>query len=257
VLVDCGIRKIDLSGRLSRTGEKIENILAILLSHGHADHTSGLLSVAKAIEPHIYMTAGTLQEIYLHDYTPKMTIFRPGDFIRIAQPDDVIAGLEIETFPVPHDAAEPVGFIFQANGAKAGIVVDSGSITELMAEKLMGCQVIIMESNYDCRMLAAGGHPVALKRRVMGELGHLSNQAVAEWVETGMDAKVETLVLCHLSRDNNNPEVVKSVVGAAIRSRGLETQLHVVGFGCSSPAFYTEGGTDKAVVWPPESAVIW
>jgi phosphoribosyl 1,2-cyclic phosphodiesterase len=152
--------------------------------------------------------------------TPPVEMFQAGS-------DFAIGDIHVESFTIPHDAIDPVGFRFCAEGVKLAVVTDLGYMPESIKYRLQGCQAILLESNHDLEMLKVGPYPWAVKQRVMGRNGHLSNTHVCEYLETEFDGATETLILGHLSEHNNHPEIARMSAAQALEQRGLATGLVV------------------------------
>ena len=133
--------------------------------------------------------------------------------------------IEISSFTIPHDAIDPVGYSFCAQGIKVGVVTDLGYIPDSIKFHLRGSQVLLLESNHDLEMLKVGPYPWAVKQRVMSRNGHLSNDVVSDYVCHEFDSSTATLVLGHLSEHNNHPAIVQMVAQQALNRRGLSTRL--------------------------------
>ena len=140
----------------------------------------------------------------------------------------MVGDIEIDSFTIPHDAIDPVGFSFRSQGIKIGLVTDLGYIPDSIKFHLRGSQVLMLESNHDLDMLKVGPYPWAVKQRVMSRNGHLSNDVVGDFV--GHESRFRyrsTLVLGHLSEHNNHPEIARMVAQQALDGRGLATRLVV------------------------------
>lgn len=122
-------------------------------------------------------------------------------------------------FTIPHDAADPVGFVFEAEGIRIGLATDLGYIPAHAAMRLRRCDVLMLESNHDLDMLRDGPYPWSVKQRVMSRVGHLSNNAAAEFLENGYDGQAEYVILAHLSESNNLPELARVSAEHALRDR--------------------------------------
>ena len=122
-------------------------------------------------------------------------------------------------FTIPHDAADPVGFVFEAEGIRIGLATDLGYIPAHAAMRLRRCDVLMLESNHDLDMLRDGPYPWSVKQRVMSRVGHLSNNAAAEFLENGYDGQAEYVILAHLSESNNLPELARVSAEYALRGR--------------------------------------
>ena len=214
--------KRDIVARLNAIDELAENLDAILVSHEHSDHVSGLVPLAKQLDVPIFITRLTAPAIPWDEYTPKLDCFQAGASFSIGD-------IEIDSFTVPHDAIDPVGFCFRTHGLKIGVVTDLGYMPESVKFHLRGADLLVLESNHDIEMLKVGPYPWSVKQRVMGRKGHLSNDLVSDFICHDLDASISTLVLGHLSEHNNHPEIVRSMgFGALERAgRSLFTRLVV------------------------------
>jgi phosphoribosyl 1,2-cyclic phosphodiesterase len=132
-----------------------------------------------------------------------------------------INGILFTPFAVPHDASDPVAFTIERSGIKAAIVVDLGCLTNLVTERLRECDCIVLESNHDLRMLQVGPYPWALKQRVMSRLGHLSNDSVARYLADDFDGRARHVILAHLSKKNNLPELALGSARRALEGRSM------------------------------------
>jgi len=135
--------------------------------------------------------------------------------------------LQVESFPVPHDAAQPLGFVLQGEGLRVGIATDLGHATTLVIERLRGCDVLMIESNHDDRMLRDGPYPWQLKQRVSGRLGHLSNREAAGLLDLTGDDGCRAVVLAHLSGKNNTPDLARRAARAvlAVGDRKIDVRV--------------------------------
>jgi len=140
---------------------------------------------------------------------PKAEHFAAGRGFRVGD-------IEVMPFTIPHDAADPVGFTFRAEGIKVGLATDLGYLPVSVRDHLRGCSVLVIESNHDLEMLRSGPYPWSVKQRVMSRVGHLSNEALAEFFSNDYDGGAEYLVLAHLSEQNNHPERARAVAEQAL-----------------------------------------
>ena len=143
---------------------------------------------------------------------PKSEHFSAGRGFRIGD-------IEVMPFTIPHDAADPVGFTFCVEGVKIGFATDLGYMPVSVRNHLRGCSVLVMESNHDVEMLRSGPYPWSVKQRVMSRVGHLSNDALAEFFSSDYDGGAEYLVLAHLSEQNNHPEIARAAAELALSGR--------------------------------------
>jgi phosphoribosyl 1,2-cyclic phosphodiesterase len=222
ILVDVGLSKRDIIARLAAIDETFENLHAVLVTHEHSDHVCGLVPVAKQLNVPIYITRLTAPAIPWGEYAPKLDCFQAGTTFAVGD-------IDIDSFTVPHDAIDPVGFCFRAQGIKVGLVTDLGYVPESIKFHLRGVDLLVMESNHDLEMLKVGPYPWSVKQRVMGRKGHLSNEVVSDFIRCDLDSSISTLVLGHLSEHNNHPEIVRNVAGRALdgAGRSLFTRLVV------------------------------
>lgn len=220
LLVDAGFSCREVCRRLGAAGHDPGSIDAILISHEHSDHVSAVDVLARKYKIPVYMTAGTHQgwRRYMRDRMkasaklPRLETFAAGHKFQIGD-------ISVMPFTTPHDAADPVGFTFHAEGIKVGIVTDLGYIPSSVVEHLRGCHGLMIESNHDLEMLRLGPYPWAVKQRVMSRTGHLSNESLAEFFINNYDGAAMFLILAHLSEQNNHPEVARRAAEQALGSR--------------------------------------
>ena len=215
ILIDAGLSGIEIERRLKSRGLSPEAIDAILVSHEHNDHVSGVGVLARRFDLPVYMSANTRKAV-----TSKLGRIRDqrdfecGVTFRI---DD----LTIHPFSISHDAEDPVGFTVTHNGIKLGIATDLGIATAVVKEHLKGCAVLILEANHDPTMLASGPYPWPLKQRIKSRTGHLSNQDSRKLLNEVKHDRLEHEILGHLSEKNNTPEIALSEVGLALNNSGI------------------------------------
>jgi len=220
--VDAGLSKRDITARLEAIGEQAENLNAILITHEHSDHVCGLVALAKQLHVPIYITRLTAPAIPWGEYIPKLDCFQAGATFTVGD-------IDVDSFTVPHDAIDPVGFCFRAQGIKIGVVTDLGYVPDSIKFHLRGADLLVLESNHDLEMLKVGPYPWSVKQRVMGRKGHLSNDIVSDFIREDLDSTISTLVLGHLSEHNNHPEIVRVMGERALDRSGrtLFTRLVV------------------------------
>ena len=223
LLVDAGLGKKETLRRLAALEKNPERLDGILISHEHTDHASGLAQLIREWRATAFLTEGTHRE--LKRILPEATGKRINrvEYIRAGQ-RFTIGDIEVAAFAVPHDAADPVGFTFRANGVKVALVTDLGYLTALVKHHLREADCLILESNHDLEMLKVGPYPWYVKQRVMSRTGHLSNHTVSEFLADpeGFDAYARFLVLAHLSENNNNPELARISAEEALNRRPAE-----------------------------------
>lgn len=201
-----------------------EPLDAIVISHEHTDHCNGLPALASQAACPVFLTAPTHAEI--------VRILPNGAGMNIDRVEHVEAGdrwmvgdIEVNTFSIPHDAADPVGYWFRAEGIKIALVTDLGCLTGLVKFHLRESHCLILESNHDLEMLKVGPYPWSVKQRVMSRTGHLSNHVVSEFLADpdGFDAQPRFLVLAHLSENNNTPDLARISAEEALNRRPIES----------------------------------
>ncbi|ANF58800.1 MBL fold metallo-hydrolase [Halotalea alkalilenta] len=199
VLVDCGFGLRDALARMALLGIDPTRIDALLVTHEHGDHLRGVRSLAKRLKLPVYLTAGTWLAGKLEGL----------ERVHLINPEQrfAIKDLEIDPVTVPHDAREPVQYLFETAGRRLGVLTDLGHVTDHVRRRFRDCDGLLLECNHDLRMLAEGPYPPSLKRRVGGHWGHLANaQAVALLRHWGTD-RLQRVVASHLSDKNNRPEL--------------------------------------------------
>jgi phosphoribosyl 1,2-cyclic phosphodiesterase len=220
ILVDAGISCRETFKRLKSLGEDPHSLSAILITHEHSDHIYGLATLAKKLRIPVFMTGATHQawaramrnENGERPQLEKLERFESGHSFQVGD-------IAVKPFTIPHDAADPVGFTFKAEGIKVGIATDLGYVPVSVRDHLRGCDVLVMESNHDVEMLRVGPYPWSVKQRVMSRVGHLSNDALADFLTGDYDGSASFLVLGHLSEQNNHPELARRCAERALGAR--------------------------------------
>jgi len=210
ILLDCGFGLADTTARLARAGREPGDIDAIIVTHEHEDHAGGVARLARRHELPVYLTYGTLAAL-------------GGD--RGALPDAVlfdghsgfaIGDIEVQPFPVPHDAREPVQFVLGNGAARLGVLTDIGTPTAHVAQMLSGLEALVLECNHDRAMLDAGPYPPPLKDRVGGPFGHLENAAAARLLGELDRSRLQHVMAAHLSQQNNTPALARVALAGAL-----------------------------------------
>ena len=196
-----GLKTFDLDGR---------DIQGILVSHEHTDHISGLGVLARKFHIPIYGTEKTLRQISEMGNLGKIDreLFMPIEAGR----EFAVGSLSVESFSISHDAVDPVSFLIQDGGRKLGMVTDLGYYDESIVERLKDSNLLYVEANHDIHMLQAGPYPYYLKRRILGERGHLCNEKAAQLVTELMHDRLDQVILGHLSKENNYPDLALTTV---------------------------------------------
>jgi phosphoribosyl 1,2-cyclic phosphodiesterase len=223
LLVDAGLGKRETLKRLEALSARVERLDGIVISHEHSDHIGGLPQILGLWKTTVYSTRATQYAILqsaqpnAHKRLTHLQAFSAGDRF-------LIGDIEVSAFSIPHDAADPVGYCFRADGVKVAIVTDLGYLPELVKHHLRGADCLILESNHDLEMLKIGPYPWHIKQRVMSRTGHLSNDTVSEYLADpeAFDGLARFLVLAHISENNNLPEVALLSAQQALERRPAE-----------------------------------
>jgi len=209
VLMDCGFGLQDTISRLARLGVTPEQLSGIVVTHEHGDHIGGVARLARKFNLPVWLTHSTL-------YSQAKV------FAGIAQLNEVdphqafaIGDIEVTPYPVPHDAAEPVQFVFSDGARRLAVLTDTGCSTAHIEQTLSGCDALVLECNHDSDMLMKGDYPLSLKQRVGGRLGHLNNQEAAGILAKLDASNLQHLIAAHLSRKNNTPELAVRALSVA------------------------------------------
>ncbi|MBV8904019.1 MAG: MBL fold metallo-hydrolase [Acidobacteriia bacterium] len=224
ILIDAGLSLRELTRRLALVGEDVERLDAVLVTHEHSDHIAGLATLArsKKFRAKIYLTRLTAPSIDWGEGQPRLQTFQAGASFDIGD-------IEVNSFSVPHDAMDPVGFCFETGGVRIATVTDLGYLPESVKYHLRRTDLVLLEANHDLEMLKVGPYPWQVKQRVMSRVGHLSNRLIAEYLGDEFPEKAAHLVLGHLSEQNNHPEIVRDLATRALDGRGLRTRLSIAG----------------------------
>lgn len=233
VLVDAGISCRETERRMQRLGLDMGLVKAVFVSHEHIDHIRGIPVLAKKYRLPVYITAPTL-----HHSGMALT----GLPFKALEPV-TIGGLEIVPFTKHHDASDPHSFLINGNGVRIGVFTDIGAPCEQLVHHFRQCHAAFLEANYDPEMLENGRYPIYLKNRIRGGKGHLSNIQALDLLKACRPENLQLLLLAHLSRDNNSPELVQQLfsqhangVEISVASRYVESKVFEVKAGPVAPA---------------------
>jgi len=232
ILVDAGLSMKETGRRLAAIGEDLAALDAILITHEHTDHVAGLPVLArnKNLRASVWMTWLTAPAIDWGEGEPRLETFQAGAAFQIGD-------IEVQSFSIPHDAVDPVGFAFEAEGVRIGMATDLGYVPESVKFHLRRSDLLLLESNHDLDMLKVGPYPWSVKQRVMSRVGHLSNLGMSEYLENDLGNSTAHLVLGHLSEQNNHPEIVRMIATQTLEQRGLATRLAIAGQHAPSDIF--------------------
>jgi phosphoribosyl 1,2-cyclic phosphodiesterase len=217
VLVDCGLSARELTRRMQAMGEEAARLTAVVITHEHSDHARGLAVLSKTLNVPVYIADATLAACNLGE---KARTIRRGEAISSSR-DFEIGALRFHPFSIPHDAADPFAYTVESNGSKVGMAVDLGYYHALAAEHFRGADALILEANHEVEMLrACTFYPWALKQRILSRQGHVSNDEMARFLREDFDGRAQYIVLAHLSRNTNHPEIARLAAMQALEARG-------------------------------------
>jgi phosphoribosyl 1,2-cyclic phosphodiesterase len=215
LLIDAGFSGRQIRQRLAQIGRTPENLTGILLTHEHTDHTNGLGTLCKQIPVPIYCNRLTKEAVEQQFETRfDFKVFATGASFEVGE-------VCVDTFSVPHDAHDPVGFLLKINGLRLGFLTDLGHATKLVLERVRTANVLVLETNHDMKMLQDDiRRPWSIKQRILSRHGHLCNDSAADVLQDIMSPDLKHVYLGHLSRDCNKPELAYSVITERVRKIG-------------------------------------
>lgn len=210
VMLDCGFTASETKARLARLGLDVSQISGIVVTHEHGDHIKGVGKFSRLHSIPVWLTHGTLRahSNALSDL-PGATEIDP--HLSFA-----IGNVQVQPYIVPHDAAEPVQYVFGDGVSKLGVLTDTGCATPHIEAMLDGCHALVLECNHDADLLANGDYPSFLKQRVGGRLGHLSNEDAAALLARLDNSRLQHLAAAHLSQKNNRPELAVAALSGVL-----------------------------------------
>lgn len=218
----------------------MDKVKAVFISHEHADHITGMAGLSKKYQLPVYITDSTLQNSNMPIEQHLIRSFKQSGIISIGD-------LKVTPFKKSHDAADPHSFMITGNGVNVGVITDIGYACKRVIKYFSQCQAVFLESNYCDTMLRTGNYPYHLQKRISSDQGHLSNAQAIELFQHYRSDNLQLLILSHLSKNNNKPELVE----ALFRPHAGNTKIVVASRYEASPVFYIEGkgnetGTIKA-----------
>ena len=208
VMLDCGFGLSDTVGRLARLGLQPDDLTGIVVTHEHADHIGGAGRFARKYGLPVWLTAGTLSMAQDMDHVEVHIIDSHTLF--------ALQDLAVQPFPVPHDAREPVQFVFSDGAKRLGVLTDVGCSTAHIEAMLARMDALMLECNHDRTMLAQGSYPAGLKQRVGGRFGHLENSQSAELLGKLKHDKLQCVMAAHISRKNNTPGLARRALAQVL-----------------------------------------
>jgi phosphoribosyl 1,2-cyclic phosphodiesterase len=227
ILIDAGLSAREIDRRLANLELSGSDLDAILVSHEHNDHTSGIGPLARRYQLPVYIEQETVKQLPRLGKIADLRLFDAGQQFSFRD-------IDIETFPTAHDAVNPVGFTIASSEGRVGYATDLGLATRLVVEQLRNCRVRVLEANHDEQMLIDGPYPWHLKQRIRGRLGHLSNSDTLDLLKEVGWHGLDALFLAHLSEENNCPDLVRSLVDKTLQQ--IAGCQPMVVFGCQTVA---------------------
>lgn len=210
VLMDCGFSLAETDIRLARLGLTADCLSGIVVTHEHGDHVSGVARLSRKYSLPVWLTHGTRRA---HNKAlaglANLTEIDPHNSFAIGD-------VQVQPYLVPHDAAEPVQYVFSDGAKRLGVLTDTGSSTKHIEAMLSGCDALVLECNHDAAMLADGDYPLSLKQRVGGRFGHLNNADAAALLAKLDNSRLQHIVAAHLSRKNNTPQLAVQALSSAL-----------------------------------------
>ena len=242
ILIDAGFSGKEIRRRLALINRSPEELTAILVTHEHGDHISGVGVLSRRCNLPVYANYGTHQasesrvkKLY------KRVEFGTGESF-------VVNDLEIHPFRISHDTADPVGFVVSDGDSAVAYCTDTGRVTKLIAHHVRKCQALILEANHDPQMLMDGPYPMPLKQRVRSNQGHLANGDAARFLADLVDSSLQHVVLAHLSETNNLPEIALARVQQELQSSEIAFQITLAGQDGPTPFFSLANGRDSHLI---------
>lgn len=220
LLLDAGLSARRIEQLLLERGMNPADLRCILVTHEHSDHVRGLGAMARKYRLPVYANKNTWSALDpavgdLDDGLRKT--FATGDMLAFGE-------MSVESFPISHDAAEPVAYNFHAGRVKLSIATDIGYMSPIVKKKVQDADVLVLEANHDIQMLRVGKYPWNVKRRILSDVGHLSNEAAGEALCELVSERTKRVYLAHLSRDHNQLDLAKLTVNTILRESGVSTE---------------------------------
>ncbi len=204
ILIDAGLSCKEIEKRMKSLGLSIHSIKAVFISHEHIDHIKGIEVLAKKYEIPVYITPPTFENSRCPIPNEQVVWMKNDDTMNIGN-------IKITAFSKFHDAADPTSFVVECNEIKVGVFTDIGQVCDNVKQYFQQCDAVFLEANYDREMLMNGHYPYSLKTRISGGNGHLSNDEALDLFLNHRTPKLKYLLLSHLSKENNDPELVKKL----------------------------------------------
>jgi phosphoribosyl 1,2-cyclic phosphodiesterase len=217
LLVDAGLSGKNAEALFQQIGAKLQDLSGILVTHEHSDHIKGLGVLARKYKLPIYANEKTWRamEPLIGNISSEQKFIFPTGTVK------TFGDIDVESFGVSHDAAEPMFYVFHHNGKKIAVITDTGYVSDRMKGVIKGADVFVFESNHDVEMLRMGRYPWSVKRRILSDVGHVSNEDAALAMTDVITDNTKHIYLAHLSQDNNMKELANMSVTQVLESKGL------------------------------------
>ena len=235
ILIDMGISCRKLRSALAQAGTGLEALSAVLITHEHADHIAGLATYLKSYDAPILCTPGTARQL-AYRLAGADRLLRPAGMGEAVE----VGACQVTPLPTSHDCRESAAFRVDTPDGAVGYLTDTGYIPEMTGERLLGVELLVLERNHDVETLRSGPYPYYLKQRVLGAFGHLSNDEAAAYAAASARAGTRSIILAHLSRENNTPQMALNAVGRLLEAAGWDGALSVAERDRLSEAFILE-----------------
>ena len=222
LLIDIGVGIRTLKKNARDYGVSLASVRKILITHDHADHIKSVGSFSHDYNVPVYATEKVHDGIDTN-YCVQRKLTSEHRKMIVPGETFVLGDFKITPFFVPHDASENMGYEIEAEGVTFVIITDAGSVTEEMKEHIANANYLVFEANHDVEMLQSGPYPQYLKSRILSPIGHLSNTDCGKTLAENMTEKLKHVWLCHLSEENNHPELARKTVESVLRSYGIVT----------------------------------
>jgi phosphoribosyl 1,2-cyclic phosphodiesterase len=220
LLIDAGLRAKEIAIRLFQIGIDPATLGGIFISHEHNDHMEGAAPLSRKFKIPVFMSPRALDH-------SSFALHHVQNIPIVSDIPIQIGSFVVTPFSTPHDSVDPLGFALRAGSSRVCVVTDIGFISENIRARISNCDLLVIESNHDLEMLKTGPYPWSLKQRVMSNFGHLSNEALAYFLAEYFDGSERKVILTHLSRQNNHPQIAYVSAMRALERKSKNTDLHV------------------------------
>lgn len=220
ILIDCGIGIRRFKKHAQEYGMRLDKVRALLITHDHADHIKSAGKVSKELDIPVYATVPIHKGM---DRNWQNTVKIPQDRRQVIEKQESfdVGPFHVTGFPIPHDASENVGYHVEVGDIRFTVMTDVGEATDEVKHYIAQSTHLIVEANYDEEMLQQGCYPDVLKQRIASGHGHLSNRQAADALVENLSPCIQNVWLCHLSEENNHPELARKTVEATLRASGI------------------------------------